>query len=292
MKHLYVIGNGFDIFTGLHTRYSDFRNWLKHNYVFVYDALVSAYGVQDSEWWNDFEVSLGKLNIKRYVLENTPPPKSFEEIIKEIESRKTTNLNLPPSLDQDSPCADRLAGLFDIIHYCLRKWIESMTSIVAPKTIHLETENSFFINFNYTRTLEFLYGISKEQILHIHGCAYDSEKLVFGHNSHIIEDGNEYDSERVIEVLGGYHKNPYEYIYKHVTFLNRIKDVEYVYIYGLSLSPVDIDYIDWIYNHTPTDAKWEISWYSEEDEKRIAEFVLEHSRLDGKVQKMRLTPIE
>lgn len=44
MKHLYVIGNGFDIFTGLHTRYSDFRNWLKHNYVFVYDALVSAYG--------------------------------------------------------------------------------------------------------------------------------------------------------------------------------------------------------------------------------------------------------
>ena len=227
MKHLYVIGNGFDIFTGLHTRYSDFRNWLKHNYVFVYDALVSAYGVQDSEWWNDFELSLGKLNIKRYVLENTPPPKSFEEIIKEIESRKIKNSNLPPSSAQDSPCADRLAGLFDIIHYCLRKWIESMTSIVAPKTIHLETENSFFINFNYTRTLEFLYGISKEQILHIHGYAYDSEKLVFGHNSHIIEDGNEYDSERVIEVLGGYHKNPYEYIYKHVTFLNKIKDVEY-----------------------------------------------------------------
>lgn len=68
--------------------------------------------------------------------------------------------------------------------------------------------------------------------------------------------------------------------------------MEYVHIYGLSLSPVDIDYIDWICKHTPTDAKWEISWYSEEDEKRIDEFVLEHSRLDGKVQKMRLTPIE
>lgn len=68
--------------------------------------------------------------------------------------------------------------------------------------------------------------------------------------------------------------------------------MEYVHIYRLSLSPVDIDYIDWICKHTPIDTKWEISWYSEEDEKRIDEFVLEHSRLDGKVQKMRLTPIE
>ena len=29
MKHLYIIGNGFDIYTGLATRYSDFRLWLE-----------------------------------------------------------------------------------------------------------------------------------------------------------------------------------------------------------------------------------------------------------------------
>ena len=37
MKHLYIIGNGFDIYTGLATRYSDFRLWLENNYPFIYE---------------------------------------------------------------------------------------------------------------------------------------------------------------------------------------------------------------------------------------------------------------
>ena len=31
MKHLYVIGNGFDLFTGLRTSYADFKRWLEVN---------------------------------------------------------------------------------------------------------------------------------------------------------------------------------------------------------------------------------------------------------------------
>ena len=31
MKHLYIIGNGFDLFTGLHTSYSDFSIGLNTN---------------------------------------------------------------------------------------------------------------------------------------------------------------------------------------------------------------------------------------------------------------------
>lgn len=80
VKHLYVIGNGFDIFTGLNTRYSDFREWLKHNYIFVYEQLESVYNSPEIEWWNDFEVSLGKLDINHYIKTNTPPAKSLETI--------------------------------------------------------------------------------------------------------------------------------------------------------------------------------------------------------------------
>ena len=53
MKHLYIIGNGFDIYTGLATRYSDFRLWLENNYPFIYENLQAVYDV-DAEWWNDF----------------------------------------------------------------------------------------------------------------------------------------------------------------------------------------------------------------------------------------------
>lgn len=63
MKHLYIIGNGFDIFTGLKTSYQDFRRWLQIHYIFVYETFEAVYGIQNVEWWNDFEVSLGKLAI-------------------------------------------------------------------------------------------------------------------------------------------------------------------------------------------------------------------------------------
>ena len=55
MKHLYIIGNGFDIYTGLATRYSDFRLWLENNYPFFYENLQAVYDI-DAEWWNNFEL--------------------------------------------------------------------------------------------------------------------------------------------------------------------------------------------------------------------------------------------
>lgn len=258
MRHLYVIGNGFDIFTGWKTSYKDFRCWLKYHYVFVYEALESAYVNQSQEWWNDFEVSLGKLDIKRFVSENTPPEKPLELIVKEIQEyheRHKDEPNIHPFLHQESPCANRLAGLFDVLNYCMRKWINSMTSITDAKYVKIEKDNSLFLNFNYTMTLELLYGIPKEQILHIHGNAYESEKLVFGHDSYTGMDNYPYDGDKVCEVLERYHKNPYEHIFKHSDFFEKINTVEYVHVLGLSLSPVDIEYLDWICGKIPFDAK-------------------------------------
>lgn len=66
MKHLYIIGNGFDLFTGLHTSYSDFKHWLEHKYIFVYENMKAAYNM-DGKWWNNFEVNLGELDIHQFV---------------------------------------------------------------------------------------------------------------------------------------------------------------------------------------------------------------------------------
>lgn len=86
MKHIYIIGNGFDIFTGLHTRYVEFRYWLEQNYPFIYENMSAAYEM-DGEWWNDFETQLGKLNVRNYVKKFTPPEKSMDEILDAIEKR-------------------------------------------------------------------------------------------------------------------------------------------------------------------------------------------------------------
>ena len=148
MKHLYIIGNGFDIHTGLRTRYVDFRLWLENNYPFIFENMQATYDM-DVEWWNDFEVQLGKLDIKKYIKKFTPQEKSKDEILAEIKRRKNfeEKYNLPPNLHPDVPCARRLRGLLDILQYSFGKWVESCQSLITnPKYINLEIEDSFFIN--------------------------------------------------------------------------------------------------------------------------------------------------
>lgn len=289
MKHLYIIGNGFDIFTGLKTRYVDFRRWLENNYPFVYEDMQAAYDM-DVEWWNEFEVQLGKLDVKAYVRKFTPPMKSKEEILKAIEERKAFDrkYNLPPSLHYDSPCARRLRGLLDILQYCFEKWVEDCQRMfIGPKYVHLEKEDSFFINFNYTDVLQWLYEIPEERVLHIHGRAAKREHLIFGHNSFLRGDGSD-DEEKTCLELSRYEKNPYVYIFRHGELPDILKDIEQVHVYGFSFSPVDEDYMDWIYRHVPSDAQWEVSWYSEIDKQRIDGFVLDHWGLKKRLKMIRL----
>lgn len=87
------------------------------------------------------------------------------------------------------------------------------------------------------------------------------------------------DEEQTNFELDKYNKNPYEFIFKHDELPAILSNVEYVYVYGFSISEVDEDYLDWIEKHTPSDSKWEFSWHSEEDKFRIDRFILNHWRL-------------
>ena len=290
MKHLYIIGNGFDIFTGLRTRYVDFRYWLQYTYPFIYENMNAAYEME-GEWWHNFEIQLGKLDVKQYVKKFAPPEKTVEEIQKEIEEKRAfiEKYNIPPDLHRGSPCANRLRGLLDVLQYCFKRWIEDSTSVINnPKYTHIERNDSFFINFNYTDVLQWLYGIKDEQILYIHGRASKHEHLVFGHNSHHLGGMMGFDEEQTLFELDKYEKNPFVYISKHDELPIVLSDVENVHVYGFSISEVDEDYLDWIEKHTPQDCKWEFSWYSEEDIERIERFVLDHWTLKDRYSLMQL----
>lgn len=294
MKHLYIIGNGFDLFTGLHTSYMNFRYWLEINYPFIYENMSAAYDME-GEWWNDFESQLGNLDVKRYVKKFTPPEKTKEELLTEIKERKAfeKNYNLPPNLYYEKPCANRLKGLLDILQYCFERWVDSCQRVVTnPRYTRIERDNSYFISFNYTDVLELLYKIPEERVLHIHGRASKHEHLVFGHGNHL-HGGilSSSDEDETCFELNQYEKNPYEYIYKHDKLTDILSDVEYVHIYGFSFSEVDENYIDWIDTHTPKICKWEVSWYTELDKKRIDKFVLNHWNLKCRFKLMQLQPL-
>ncbi len=288
IKHLYLIGNGFDVFTGLKTRYLDFRWWLENHYIFVYDALNDIYG-SDGEWWYDFESQLGKLNIENYIADYTPRYKSIEDLSKSIkEKREFENKNsLPHNVLFSNRCSSRLEGLLDILHYCFEKWVQSVQKFKNWKITHLEVDNSYFINFNYTDTLEILYKIPEERVLHIHGRASKHENLIFGHNMHLfgnLKSGHE--EEMVAEILNRYEKNPFKHIPDGLSQI--IRNVCNVHVLGLSLSAVDIPYLEWVLENTPADCKWQISWYTKDDKSRYYEFLINNPRLFNRCEPIQI----
>lgn len=80
-KHLYIIGNGFDIHHSINSSYSNYRNWLEENEPDIYSQLCDLYGVSTDEdeaheWWSDFENMLSEIDLYDYVenvvVENYP----------------------------------------------------------------------------------------------------------------------------------------------------------------------------------------------------------------------------
>lgn len=53
----------------------------------------------------------------------------------------------------------------DKIKDCFQSWVEQINILVAEKKLSIE-EKSNFINFNYTSTLQIIYKIKDENILH------------------------------------------------------------------------------------------------------------------------------
>ena len=293
ITHLYIIGNGFDIFTGRKTRYSDFKQWLQREYVFVYDEIVASFGA-NGDWWNDFENQLGRLDIVKYVSKYAPKEKSLSEIYEEICNKKDYSKKGDglPHFNGESTCANRLNGVFNILQYCFEKWVQDeQKEFGNPKYTHIEKEHSFFINFNYTDTLEHFYNIPEERVLHIHGRASNREHLVFGHDRPpYYGDPHGNDERRVDEVLNHYEKNPYYYIY-HYNLHGKFINVKHVHVLGFSFSNVDIDYMFWIALHTSMDCDWEVSWFSEEDKKRINSFFSENRHLNGEIRLIQLEEV-
>ena len=172
MKILYIIGNGFDIHHGLDTRYQSFANYLAKNNSEVYDLLLNYYGLPDitnpeltdEEYalWSRFEQALSDLDYLSVLDDNSdliasPGAEDFRDrdwhsyqiemelIIKDL---TTTLIN-------------------DFNTFILEVEYES---IPDDTLIKLE-ENSHFLNFNYTETLQENYGIPEGRITYIHNRA-------------------------------------------------------------------------------------------------------------------------
>lgn len=67
MKHLYIIGNGVDCHHGICSSYKAYRTWLQKHHPRLYERLSEFYATDNDEWWWEFELNLGEIDITYYI---------------------------------------------------------------------------------------------------------------------------------------------------------------------------------------------------------------------------------
>lgn len=305
--NLNIIGNGFDIYHGLPCRYYHFGCFLiKEDFEYYFD-LGDKYGfitrkyhneddydeVVENHFWSYFEEKLGDLN--------------------EWSILGSHNYDL--NLENDDPIEIDMSGELEaqrLINYFI-KWI--LTTVDNNKNyriikksfkesddkIDFDLQKDYFVNFNYTHSLQKIYQIPENHIFYIHGeCESEYSNLIVGHGNesriHEIEEiisnlENDYDyTQETRNEIDEYNlinnylkelKKPINECMRNVSyFYESHKNIDVIRIFGLSLGTVDLPYIYQL-NRFYSGCKWEFHYYSEADKTRCEE-VAKNLNLDAK----------
>lgn len=299
---LFIIGNGFDLMHEVPSSYYNFRDFLGRNNS-LRNALENY--IKRDDLWADFEESLAHLDDNAML--------------------RTTNdmvdiYDVKPQFDEDSlaanffMAAEAAIGPAQTIMRELpgefKNWASTLKISNSAKPLaDILSNESKFINFNYTEFLETVYGIPKKNIWYIHGDRRDKNtELILGHapeaqfeeeidlhkskNKDLkIKNQTAYDlSETARYGLAGYYdattKKSADVISDNKDEFENFRHIEDVVVIGHSLSQVDYPYFKEIikYNQNSAAMNWHISWYSSGDLKRIKQFVSEMNILNSNVK--------
>ena len=299
-KDLYIIGNGFDQHHDIQCSFLNFMEWIKENDAGLFLTLTQVYNnAWEHYWWRDFENSLAQLNINYYA--NKKGNLYDPEYIKEGSIEEKTEYASKKIIEEFSKINDSLRNAF-------QKWLSDVyKNCPKDKKILFPNEDSIFLTFNYTKTLEDIYEIDAKRVYHIHGVIDDKDSMVFGHGLGVEELDNMLKSQepRIDEVwnknlnrmvrlqivkpkhkelaalsslesIVSLKKDVEGCIKKNQVFFNEILDVERIYVYGFSFSYIDIPYLEKIIRRTKPETHWVISWHSQDDKRRIMDFVIRY----------------
>ena len=295
---LYVIGNGFDLHHGVKSSYHCYMEWLKENHKDDYQNIIDFYGneAEEYEWWNEFETNLGYFDIREKVENwaflNQPNDKQLEDMKIDV---------MAGAWDAQT----EIDGIMSILKDSFHEWIDSLKPALSANKIVIDSQNAYFINFNYSLTLENVYNVPSAQILHIHGCLNDDEYII-GHGRTYEEvkedaepyippfdsnkdDPSEYGLDAIDDEITEHTKTEAvnktmeaakptdEIIKKNRSIFDKLSEVNKVCIYGLSFSSVDEPYLNHIISSMAPKAKLEASYYSLSDKESIKKFARKHN---------------
>jgi len=248
MTTIVIIGNGFDIWHSLPTSYWNFYNQYGDS-LEEHTQYFDDFCEIDKEWSN-FEESLGSFDQDSFH-DNA----AWQPTLGELADNPTSLYGFQ---DEISNKKDELVG--DITN-AFKEWISLVDVNKATKLI--DFPSSFrFINFNYTKTLQDVYGIPENNILHIHGKV--RENIIFGHgrgdnpsesSQEVDEPWFEESHEDAASISSVFHKPVDDILEHNKSQILGNGNVTNIVVIGHSINGIDIPYFECILNAYP-DAEW------------------------------------
>lgn len=261
MPSLLILGNGFDRAHDLKTSYRHFKEWLMtHGRLDVIAELQSLFPAQHEGkflLWSQFENALTLYD--KAAVEGW----AWDSLYLAIEEEGKETITSEGVLD---------TAISDIVRNSFSAWVNDIE--INGKRIFVFVCCAKFITFNYTETLERLYSIPGDRILHIHGKAHSDSKIIVGHRTAVdplsgsnVNNGFR-GSNSIIQNLGDFaelYKPSEDIIEQNSVFFNSLKGIDSVIVFGHSCSDVDKLYFEATAAKVRPDAKWLFCYYEQKD---------------------------
>ncbi|HGA3348422.1 MULTISPECIES: bacteriophage abortive infection AbiH family protein [Morganellaceae] len=268
---LYIIGNGFDIRHGLPTGYKHFKSYVAKNDQELYDSIEEYIPAGDE--WNELESALGEIDYE-LILQNS-------EMF--LASYNTDDWSDAYHHDYQYE-VDKITRMLSArLKKQFADWVKGINIADADNSeqyIPPIPRESLYFSFNYTNTLQQIYAVPDEQIIHIHGnCSYDDD-LILGHSFRVEKSLNPYigpdQDTRIAEAydsIDEYFGNTFkpsediieDIIKEERVFFSSLKNVDEVIVLGHSLAEVDGKYFAEINKSIQENARWIVALYRGEE---------------------------
>ena len=166
------------------------------------------------------------------------------------------------------------------------EWLMTIdtTSAECKKESLRNAQDAIVINFNYTDTVERIYGI--KNVLHIHGgipscCSippimgHGNKSIIESHRRKAAECQREFIEwgESINEAIANYceslYKNTERIILSNEAFFSSIGDVDEIICLGLSFGDVDTPYLERILQEIKPTVKWTVYYHKPESRDRL-----------------------
>lgn len=267
---LIIIGNGFDKAHSIESGYADFKTRVAKQGNQRLINLMDIFFSNQQEFWGNVEEAMGEYD-EDSILDFCKPDKDFDY---DHSLRSVANIEDAPN----SVFIPVMSEFFDVFV----KWVSSIDISNAHKMIDLPS-NAKYLTFNYTETLESVYHIPSNKILHVHGSRINDKNYIFGHCNARKEDSVYDDDSKlfceqnalrtIIATMNGYKKDTSAIIRNHSEFFDSLNNIKQVVVYGMSYSLVDRPYFMEIVQKVDTDVPWHLSWHTGDDYAKLKEFV-------------------